>query len=162
GLDATVLTGYPGTIASTWQQAGRSGRTGEEALSIMIGLDGPLDQFLMSHPEYFFGRVNERAIVNPNNRRILASHLLCAAYESPLGEGDLAHFGPEAPDVASKLSEEGRMIQRNDRWYYRGDGYPAAEVNIRTASADMFEIRLPDSDLLGVIESARAYQTVHP
>ncbi len=162
GLDATVLTGYPGTIASAWQQAGRSGRTGEEALTVMIALDGPLDQFLMTHPEYFFGRINERAIVNPNNRRILASHLVCAAYESPLAEDDLPAFGPEASGVMEKLEQENRLVRRGDRWYYRGDGYPAGEVNIRSASSDMFEIRLPDDRVLGVIEGARAYQTVHP
>src|SRR5205823_12192942 len=72
GLDATILTGYPGTIASAWQQAGRSGRGGDEALSIMVALDNPLDQFLMRHPDYFFGRPHERAVVDPENRRIVA------------------------------------------------------------------------------------------
>ena len=79
GLDATVMTGYPGTIASAWQQAGRAGRSGEESLSILVAMDNPLDQFLMRHPDYFFGRPHEKAVVDPDNRRILAQHLLCAS-----------------------------------------------------------------------------------
>ena len=83
-LDATVLTGYPGTIASTWQQAGRSGRREERSLSFLIGLDNPLDQYLMRQPEFFFGKGFENALVNPQNHHILRAHLLCAAWELAL------------------------------------------------------------------------------
>ena len=177
-LDATVLTGYPGTIASAWQQAGRAGRGGGESLSVMVALDGPLDQYLMRHPEYFFGQIHERAIVDPGNRRILEGHLQCAAYETPLSEEDLLQFDPAARDALTGLEEAGRLIWRGGRWYYRGDGYPASEINIRSISSEMYEIRegagiVFERDeaggslrnrgrLIGVIDGARAYQTVHP
>ncbi len=177
-LEATVLTGYPGTIASTWQQAGRAGRSGEESLSVLVALDGPLDQYLMRHPEYFFGRVHEHAIVDPGNRRILEGHLQCAAYESPLTEEDLTQFDPAAREVITGLEEAGRLMWRSGRWYYRGDGYPAGGINIRSISSESYEIRegagrVFDSNhgreslrnrgrLIGVIDGARVYQTVHP
>ena len=164
GLDATVLTGYPGTIASTWQQAGRAGRSTGEALTILIGLDGPLDQYLMRHPEYFFGRTIEHAIVDPNNRRIVSAHLLCAAYESPLSPEDLGLFGMNARDLVEELEQKTRLVSRGGRWYFRGEGYPAGEVNIRSASAENYEIRErdPNGRLIGTVDSARVYQTVHP
>ena len=177
-LDATVLTGYPGTIASTWQQAGRAGRGGEDSLSVLVALDGPLDQYLMRHPEYFFGRVHEHAIVDAGNRRILEGHLQCAAYESPLTEEDLTLFDPAARDVMKALEEAGRLIWRSGRWYFRGAGYPAGEINIRSISSETYEIRegagrVLDSDggtvslrnrgrLIGEIDGARVFQTVHP
>jgi DEAD/DEAH box helicase domain-containing protein len=163
GLDATVLTGYPGTIASTWQQAGRAGRDGGNALNILIGLDGPLDQYLMRHPEYFFGQIHESAIVDPNNTRILSRHLVCAAYELPLTEQDLDRFGPASHESATALVDEGTLVLRNGRYYFRGSGYPASEVNLRSASAETYSIRERSTDgkLIGTVEGARVYQTVH-
>jgi DEAD/DEAH box helicase domain-containing protein len=165
GLDATILTGYPGTISSAWQQAGRSGRTGEEALTVMIAMDNPLDQYLMRHPEYFFGRRYEQAIVNPNNRRILKAHLACAAFELPLSGEELALFGEHAGDALEQLMEEGLIVLRGSRFYYRtGDDYPAAQVNIRSASSETFEIRDISRDGLpfGSIEGERVYSAAHP
>jgi len=185
GLDATVLTGYPGTIASAWQQAGRSGRAGgpgEEALSILIALDNPLDQFLMRHPEYFFGRTSEQAIVNPHNPRILRSHLACAAHEFPVSPADAKWFGPEMAPLLPDMVESGELVERSGRWYYRGEGSPAARVNIRSASSESYEIRdvskpaaegrrilpppliAPDGmgRLIGSAEDTRVYHTLHP
>lgn len=165
GLDATVLTGYPGTIASTWQQAGRAGRGQEEALTVLIALNDPLEQYLINHPHYFFGRRVEQAIVDADNRRILAAHLACAAYELPLDRGDLALFGPRAEEVIAILEEMGVLKNRNGRWYYfRGNEYPAASVNIRSASAEAYQIRDLSRGglLLGTIEEAQAFHTVHP
>ena len=95
-LDATVLTGYPGTIASTWQQSGRAGRSRGYSMSYLVGLDNPLDQYLMRHPDDFFRRIPEHALINPANPHILSGHLLCAAYEMPLSHADEALFGGEA------------------------------------------------------------------
>ena len=92
-LEATVLTGYPGSIASTWQQAGRSGRGRERSMSFLIGLDNPLDQYFMRHPDSFFGKSFENALVNPDNPYILRAHLLCAAWELPLTSDDEEFFG---------------------------------------------------------------------
>lgn len=163
-LDATVLTGYPGTIASAWQQAGRSGRSVGEALSVMIALDNPLDQYLMRHPEYFFGRPSERAIVDADNKKILASHLACAAYELPIMETDLDLFSSRAPLVLEGLAEDGTLVHRNGKWYYRGDRYPAGDVNIRSASTETYQIRdlTRNRAVIGSVEGARAYQTIHP
>ncbi len=182
GLDATVLTGYPGTIASAWQQAGRSGRAGGEALSIMIALDNPLDQFLMRHPEYFFGKPSEQAIVNAHNPRILRSHLACAAHEFPLSEFDSKWFGPEMERLLPDMVAERELVERGGRWYYRGEGSPAARTNIRSASSESYEIRdvsrpaaegrrilpppliAPDGmgRLMGSAEDTRVFHTLHP
>ena len=91
-LDATLLTGYPGSIASAWQQAGRSGRSGERSLSVLVAQDNPLDQYLMRHPEAFFGKPHESARVSPANPYILKPHLLCAAYEAPLLMDDMMKY----------------------------------------------------------------------
>ncbi|GAG38229.1 unnamed protein product, partial [marine sediment metagenome] len=92
-LEATVLAGYPGSIASTWQQAGRSGRSQGESLSFLIALDNPLDQYFMRHPDFFFQKSFENALVNPTNPYILRAHLLCAAWECPLNNDDEEIFG---------------------------------------------------------------------
>ncbi|HZP83144.1 MAG TPA: DEAD/DEAH box helicase [Chthonomonadaceae bacterium] len=164
GLDATVLTGYPGTIASTWQQAGRAGRGGDEALSVLVAFDNPLDQFLMRHPDYFFGRPHERAIVDPDNRRILAQHLLCAAYERALSPEDLPRFGPNARIALETLTEQNKLLWRGGRWRFTGGDYPAAGVNIRSASDSSFKIVDEEhgSRLVGTVEGNVAYSTIHP
>ena len=164
GLDATVMTGYPGTIASAWQQAGRAGRSGEPALSILVAHDNPLDQFLMRNPDYFFGRPHERAIVDPDNRRILKQHLLCAAYERAVTNEDLSHFGPNAQGVLNTLTEEGKLFYRNQKWHFGGGEYPAAQVNIRSASDATY--RIVDTErggrLVGTVEGNIAFKTLHP
>ncbi|HZO89192.1 MAG TPA: DEAD/DEAH box helicase [Chthonomonadaceae bacterium] len=164
GLDATVLTGYPGTIASTWQQAGRAGRGGDEALSILVALDNPLDQFLIRHPDYFFGRPHERGIVDPDNRRILAQHLLCAAYERALTREDLSPFGPNARTALDTLIEQGKIVSRGGKWHFAGGDYPARGVNIRSASDTSFRIVEEErgNRLVGTVEGNLAYKTLHP
>ncbi len=162
GLDATVLTGYPGTVASTWQQAGRAGRGGDESLSVLVAFDNPLDQFLMRHPEYFFGRPHERAVVDPDNRRIVAQHLQCAAYERSLTRDDLSRFGPSAPIALATLEEDGKLVFHGGRWRYAGMDYPAAKVNIRSASDATYKIMDADTNrLVGTVEGAIAFKTVH-
>lgn len=164
GLDAAVMTGYPGTIASAWQQAGRAGRGGDESLAILVALDNPLDQFLMRHPDYFFGRPHERAIVDPDNRRILAQHLLCAAYERALSREELSRrFGPNAPAALESLHEQGKLFYRNGRHYVVGDDYPAASVNIRSASDSTYKIVDAERNnrLIGTVEGGIAFKTVH-
>jgi DEAD/DEAH box helicase domain-containing protein len=164
GLDATVMTGYPGTIASTWQQAGRAGRGGEESLAVLVAMSNPLDQFLMRHPDYFFGRAHERAVVDPDNRRILAAHLQCAAYERALRPEELQAFGPNARSCLQTLTDEDRLFFRGGQWNYRGGDYPAAAVNIRSTATGVF--RIVDCEhnnrLIGTIESNVAYRAVHP
>ena len=162
GVDAIVMTGYPGTVASTWQQAGRAGRGQEESLAVLVAADNPLDQFLMRQPDYFFERPAEHAALDPTNKHILGGHLLCAAYEAPLTDDDAALFGGErARWVAHRLVEEGVLAARGDRLHYVGSEYPAALVNIRSASASQYQI-LNGEKTLGTVEEARAFETLHP
>lgn len=165
GVDACVITGYPGTVASTWQQAGRAGRRQGDSLAVLVAADNPLDQYLMRHPEHFFGKSHEHATLDPTNRHILGAHLLCAAYETPLTDADCDLFGGErAVYVAHRLVEEEALAAREDRLHYAGSEYPAGLLNIRSASASQYVI-LDDSKggvPLGTVEAERAFETLHP
>ena len=163
-LDATVLVGYPGTIASTWQQAGRAGRGVRESLTILIGLDNPLDQYFMRHPEELFGRSHEHALIDPDNVYILEKHLPCAAHELPLESADEELFGPGFAEAMANLEKQGILKNRGGRWYYAGFGYPAQEVNLRSISGSRFAL-LDESQggrLLEEIEASSALFRVHP
>lgn len=165
GVDACVLTGYPGSVASTWQQAGRAGRRQGESLALLVAQDNPLDQFLMRRPDYFFGRPHEHAAVDPTNRHILAGHLLCAAYERALNDEDWARFGGEkALHVARRLCEEGELAWRGNGLHYAGGEYPAGRINIRSASASQYTIVNVERGgaTLGTVEEARAFEEIHP
>ncbi|MBI3978933.1 MAG: DEAD/DEAH box helicase [Chloroflexi bacterium] len=165
GLDATVLTGFPGTIASTWQQAGRSGRSRGHALSVLIGLDGPLDQYLMRHPAAFFDRSPEHALTDPGNPHVLKQHLLCAAYEQPLQDDDDRLFGPAFGPCAVAVEAAGQIKRRRDRWFLTAEvEYPAAGVSIRSASPDRYQLldRSRGNRVLETVEAATAFFEIHP
>ncbi len=133
-LDATVVVGFPGTIASLWQQVGRSGRGTRDALSVLVGMDDPLNQFFMRHPEVLFAKPVEHALIYPDNPYILEKHLPCAAYELPLTNADEDLFGPGFVEAMIRLEKNGTLEYRNEQWYFRGLGYPAENVNIRSVS----------------------------
>jgi len=163
-LDATVLVGYPGTIASTWQQAGRAGRGVRESLSVLIGLDGPLDQYFMRHPEAIFGQGHEHALIAPDNVYILEKHLPCAAHELPLTSDNELLFGPGFVEAMISLERKGILDYRGERWYNVGWGYPAQEVNLRSISGSRFAL-LDESQsyqTLEEIEASSALYCVHP
>jgi DEAD/DEAH box helicase domain-containing protein len=164
-LEGTVLTGYPGTIASAWQQAGRSGRGREPSLSILVGLDSPLDQYLMRHPEAFFGKSPEHALINPGNPHILQQQLLCAAYEKPLSEEDEALFGPGYAEAVAGLEAQGWLLPRQGRHYLSAAlSYPAEEVGIRSASREKYMVVDASQGfrLLETVEATIAFFQVHP
>lgn len=162
-LDAAVLVGYPGTIASTWQRAGRAGRGADEALVVLIALEDALDQYLMRHPEYLFARPHEHAVIDPDNVHVLARHLRCAAAEAPLWEADADLFGAHMRPVAQTLAEHGDLQMRRDRWYWVKPDYPAQGVEIRSASGDTVQIMDGTrSRLVGTVDAARAFEQVHP
>ena len=163
-LEATVLTGYPGTIASAWQQAGRSGRGRERSLSFLIAVNDPLDQYFMRHPDAFFGKSFENALVNPENPYILKNHLLCSAWELPLGGSDAEYFGPSLAAEAAALAEQGLLRQRRGLWYLAPSvSYPAQEVNIRAASGEIYSLVDTTTDsLLETVESTIALFQLHP
>ncbi len=133
-LDATVVVGFPGTIASLWQQVGRSGRGTRDALSILVGMDDPLNQFFMRHPEVLFAKPVEHALIYPDNPYILEKHLPCAAYELPLTNADEDLFGPGFVEAMIRLERSGALLFRSDQWYFQGLGYPAERVNVRSVS----------------------------
>lgn len=163
-LDATILTGYPGSIASTTQQAGRSGRRGERSLSVLVALDNPLDQYLMRHPESFFGQPQESARTSPGNSYILKPHLLCAAYEAPLTMEDAELFGPELLWHADELINEKRLHTRSGRWHLVPDiAYPAEDVNIRaTSSKDYTLVEEESGAILETLDEMAAFMQFHP
>jgi len=164
-LDATVLTGYPGSIASTWQQAGRSGRRGERSLAFLIGLGNPLDQYFMRHPDAFFGKSFEHVLINQANPYILRSHLLCAAYEHPLDETDEALFGEHFGSVRANLGREELLRERSGRWYLSpAILYPAEGVNIRSASSERYTVvdTSQGHKELETVEAAVAFFEIHP
>jgi DEAD/DEAH box helicase domain-containing protein len=163
-LEATVLTGYPGSIASTWQQAGRSGRSQEKALSFLIGLDNPLDQYFMRHPDFLFGKNFENALVNPGNPYILRAHLLCAAWELPLTSQDEEFFSPAWLQERAVLEEQGLLRERRGRWYVSPSIiYPAQGINIRSTSGENFAIMdTSTASLLETIESSVALFQIFP
>ena len=163
-LEATVLTGYPGSIASTWQQAGRSGRGRNDSLSFLVGLDNPLDQYFMRHPDSFFGKSFENALVNPDNPYILRAHLMCAAWELPLNSNDENFFGPTLSQQRAELAGQGILRERGGRWYLSPRiAYPAQGINIRSTSGENFVIIDTSTDsLLETIEASVAFFQVHP
>lgn len=133
GLNACVLTGYPGTIAGTWQQIGRAGRRQGESLAIMIGSQAPLDQFLMAHPDYFFNRSAEHARIDPDNLMIVLNHLQCAAYELPFQADEPFGLFPNPAEVLDHLAQEGDLRESGGRYHWVGESYPAEQVNLRSA-----------------------------
>jgi DEAD/DEAH box helicase domain-containing protein len=163
-LEATVLTGYPGSIASTWQQAGRSGRSKEKSLSFLIGLDNPLDQYFMRHPESFFGKSFENALVNPDNPYILRAHLLCAAWELPLTSLDEEFFGPALATERKELEAQGLLRELKGRWHVAPSiAYPAQGVNIRAAFGENYAIIDSSSGaLIETIDSSTALFFIFP
>jgi len=163
-LEATVQVGYPGSIASTWQQAGRAGRGKRHALSLLIGLDNPLDQYFMRHPEELFGRSHEHVLIDPENLHVLTMHLLCAAYERPLIDDDERLFGTSFSRALAHLATKGQLEYRNDRWYYPYRDYPAQGISIRAISSDTLVI-LDESKnhrVLEEIDEATAFFRIYP
>ncbi|MFC4322714.1 DEAD/DEAH box helicase [Litchfieldia salsa] len=134
-LQVCIMTGYPGSVSSTWQQAGRAGRRHDEALILMVASSTPIDQYVMVHPEYFFDRNPESARINPNNLIILVDHVKCAAYELPFKEGD--QFGDlEIEEILEFLTEERVLHHSGNKWYWMSDGFPAHNISLRSASQE--------------------------
>jgi len=162
-LEAAILVGYPGTIASLWQRAGRAGRGTDEALVTLVALEDALDQYLMQNPAYLFGRSCEHAVIDPENPFILTRHLRCAAAEAGLWEKDVALFGDRTLEIAALLADHGDLVKRRDRWYWVRKSYPATELEIRSASGETFRIiEGTEGRLVGTVDAARAFEQVHP
>ena len=134
GLDASVLAGFPGSIAAAWQQAGRAGRRQNLSLSILVASASPIDQYIIKHPQYFFGKSPESGWVDPNNVYILVDQMKCAVFELPFDHG--AGFGAGPDEVLAHLEENGVVRHTGGRWFWSDRSYPAEKVSIRTSSAE--------------------------
>jgi DEAD/DEAH box helicase domain-containing protein len=163
-LDATVLTGYPGSIASAWQQAGRSGRSTHSSLSFLVALENPLDQYLMRNPEFFFSKNFDNAIINPDNPYILKPHLLCAAWEKPVGTNDAEFFGSTMEPMLIELEHEGMLRKRQESWHPSPSiSYPDQDLNIGSTSGQNYAvIDGRDGCLLETVEASVAFFQIHP
>ena len=163
-LDAAVLVGFPGTICSTWQQAGRAGRASQESLVFLVGYNEPIDQYLMRHPEYLFGAAHEHGVIDPFNVNILAGQLSCACFEKPLSRDDEAYFGPLARQVADILAQDGRMRAIDERFYWSNSDFPAKKTSLRTISDDTFAIAddTKAGKVIGNVDSISAPELVYP
>jgi DEAD/DEAH box helicase domain-containing protein len=162
-LDVAVMAGYPGTIASTWQRAGRAGRRSGAACAVLVASSRPLDQFIVKHPDYFFGSSPEQAHIQPDNLEILVNHLKCAAFELPLGQDET--FG--AVDLAAlceRLGEAGYLHRSGDYWHWTQEAYPADALSLRAVSSDNFVI-IDETEapaVIGEIDFTSALTMVHP
>ena len=162
-LDASILIGYPGTVASLWQQAGRAGRREHDSLSILVAYDDPIDQYYFHEPEDLLGRPVEEAIIDPSNPYILWSHIRCAAKELALRREDLEYLGASATQIAEVLDQSGDFSRRNDVYYWAKEEFPAAKVNLRTVSTNMVNIvDSKDNRVVGTIDEISALETVYP
>ena len=166
-LDACVMAGYAGSIASTWQRAGRAGRRSGTSCAVLVASSAPLDQYIVQHPDYFFERSPEHAYVQPDNLEILVNHLKCAAFELPLSSQD--KFG--SVDVATwceRLAEAGYLHRSGGSWHWVQQAYPADTVSLRAVTSDNFVIidttggEHGDPEVIGEVDFSSALTTVHP
>ena len=139
-LDVCIICGYPGTIASTWQQAGRAGRRNSESLLIVVANSGPLDQYMMNHPEYFFEQSPEQALVNPDNLYILLNHVKCAAYELPFMEGEQFGNVDSTEELLDYLADQHLLMKGAGRYHWMAEEFPQAGISLRSACDQNFVI----------------------
>jgi DEAD/DEAH box helicase domain-containing protein len=169
-LDVAVLAGYPGAIASLWQQAGRAGRRTGQSAAVLVATSAPLDQFMMTHPEYLFGTPPEHARVNPNNPFILVNHLKCAAFELPIAEDE--RFGElDVRKFLSALDDEGVLHHAGRHWHWASETYPADHTSLRTVTTDNFlvidttardEKQTKRRQIIAEVDWGSAFATIYP
>lgn len=162
-LDASILVGYPGTIASTWQQAGRAGRAGGESVVFMIAENSPIDQYLMSHSGYIFAESPEQAVIDPDNPHVAIGHIKCAVHELPVPDEEAQVFGDYAVPMLEMLEDSGCVRHITGRWYWASEEYPAAGVNLRNICGPVYTIQ--DSSegnrVIGTMDEVSALAQLH-
>ncbi|MEU7893628.1 DEAD/DEAH box helicase [Nonomuraea sp. NPDC049152] len=162
GLDAVLIAGWPGTRASLWQQAGRAGRAGQDALAVLVARDDPLDTYLVHHPEALFGRPVEAIVLDPDNPYVLGPHLCAAAAEIPLTDDDLPLFGPTAEALAADLVEQGMLRQRPAGYFWTRRERATDLADIRgSGGAPVQVVESSTGRLLGTVDEPSAHATVH-
>ena len=161
-LDTAVMAGYPGTIAATWQRAGRAGRRDDSSCAVLVASSAPLDQFIVKHPDYFFGNTPEHAFIQPDNLEILINHLKCAAFELPIAPEE--HFGAvDLPDLCSRLIEAGFLHFAGNHYHWTHEAYPADTVSLRSVTSDNFVIIdiTGEPNVIGEVDFSSALTTLH-
>jgi DEAD/DEAH box helicase domain-containing protein len=161
-LDATVMAGYPGTIAATWQRAGRAGRRSGSSCAVLVASSAPLDQFIVRHPDYFFENTPEHAFIQPDNLEILINHLKCAAFELPIASED--EFGEaDVQDLCARLAEAGYLHRAGQHYHWTQEAYPADTVSLRSVTSDNFIIIdiTGHPEVIGEVDFSSALTTVH-
>lgn len=169
-LDTSVIAGYPGSIASTWQQAGRAGRRMGTSVAILVASSSPMDQFIINNPEYFFGSSPEHGLVNPDNPFVLISHLKCAVFELPFSHGE--KFGRlDVEDYLELLKDEGVLHRVKDKWHWMSESYPADHISLRNVSSDNFvvvdttaidEKQAKKRKIIAEVDYTSAFSMIHP
>jgi len=163
GLDASILVGYPGTLASFFQQSGRAGRQDRDALVVFVGLDTSINQYIMTHPEYIFGRPIEQAVLDTDNPFVVTGHLRCATHELPLPAGEIASFGPHADMVLRVLQDNLKVRQIADQWYHAASETPQHEVSLRDyADANVVIEDVDTGAILGQVNKFDSQPILHP
>ncbi|HEX3743091.1 MAG TPA: DEAD/DEAH box helicase [Bryobacteraceae bacterium] len=161
-LDAVVMAGYPGTIASSWQRAGRAGRRQGTSAAVLVASSAPLDQYIVEHPDFFFGRSPEHAYINPENLEILIAHLKCAAFELPLREGE--PFGRhDIAEICKFLEESGFLHRSAGAWHWTQDSYPADATSLRAVASDNFVVIdiTGEANVIAEVSFSSALTTLH-
>lgn len=162
-LEACVICGYPGSIASTWQQAGRAGRRSGVSAVFMVASSSPLDQYIVNNPDYFFGSSPEYGLINPDNLVILYNHMKCAVFELPFEDGE--KFGVETTDEMLAYMEEARLVRHvGNRWHFMSDIFPADDISLRSASNENFiiiDITQPQHRVIGEVDRFSAPMLIH-
>jgi DEAD/DEAH box helicase domain-containing protein len=166
-LDACVMAGYAGSIASTWQRAGRAGRRSGSSCAVFVASSAPLDQFIVQHPDYFFGSSPEHAHIQPDNLEILVNHLKCAAFELPLSPDE--QFGKvDLAEICERLGEVGFLHKSGGNWHWVQEAYPADTISLRSVTSDNFVIidttgkGNGEPEVIGEVDFSSALTTVHP
>ena len=161
-LDVAVIAGYPGSIASTWQQAGRAGRRTGVSVAVFVANSNPLNQFVVNHPDYFFGGSPEHGLINPDNLSILVDHIKCASFELPFQDGE--KFGKEnLAEILSFLQEKNVLHHSDGRWHWTTDAYPADNVSLRSVSSDNFIVYDDSREprIVAEVDFVSAHSTLH-
>ncbi len=162
-LDCCIMVGYPGTVASLWQQAGRAGRGDDESVVFLVGQNTPMDQYLMTHHDYIFAQSPEQAVVDADNPHICIGHIRCATHELPLGDAEVELFGPYADVVLELLEDEGLVKHLEDHWYWASSDYPAAQVNLRNIAGPVYTIQdeAEGERIIGTLDEVSALAQLH-